>query len=103
MTKLYITVTLGIKSHQRRDGKLRINDYNLDEFLSYEFHRNEIETTEFECGDCPNVCEIVEIRKNEQLIARFGSRCKKWDDLALIHDPHVDQKITLEPLVDVKN
>ena len=44
MTKLYITVTLGIKSHQGRDGKLRINDYDLDEFLSYEFHRSEIET-----------------------------------------------------------
>ncbi len=35
----------------------------------------------FECDGCPNVCEIVEIRQNNELIARWGSRCGKWDDL----------------------
>jgi hypothetical protein len=37
------------------------------------------ETTGFECEGCPNICEIVEIRKNDELIARWGSRCGKWD------------------------
>jgi hypothetical protein len=59
------------------------------------------ETTGFECEDCPNVCEIVEIRKNEQLIARFGSRCKKWDDLLLPHNPAVELKAVLEPMLNV--
>ena len=39
------------------------------------------DTKGFECKDCSNRCEIVEIWKDEQLIARWGSRCGKWDDL----------------------
>ena len=62
------------------------------EFYGWDIPEIKFETAGFECGDCPNVCEIVEIRKNEQLIARFGSRCKKWDDLALVHEPKVDQR-----------
>ncbi len=37
----------------------------------------------FECKDCPNQCEVVEIRQNDTLIARWGSRCGKWDDLSV--------------------
>lgn len=37
----------------------------------------------FECKECPNQCEVVEIRQNDNLIARWGSRCGKWDDLSV--------------------
>jgi len=37
----------------------------------------------FECKDCPNQCEVVEIRQNNKLIARWGSRCGKWEDLSV--------------------
>jgi len=37
----------------------------------------------FECKDCPNQCEVVEIRQNDNLIARWGSRCGKWEDLSI--------------------
>ncbi len=37
----------------------------------------------FECKDCPNQCEVVEIRQNDKLIARWGSRCGKWEDLSV--------------------
>ncbi|MHA2357536.1 MAG: acyl-CoA dehydratase activase [Candidatus Heimdallarchaeaceae archaeon] len=48
-------------------------------FYSWEIPEMKFETTGFECEGCPNICEIVEIRKNDELIARWGSRCGKWD------------------------
>ncbi|MBD3189647.1 MAG: 2-hydroxyglutaryl-CoA dehydratase [Candidatus Heimdallarchaeota archaeon] len=48
-------------------------------FYGWEIPEFHFETTGFDCEDCPNRCEIVEIRKNEELIARWGSRCGKWN------------------------
>lgn len=32
----------------------------------------------FECGGCPNMCEVVEILKDSKVIDRYGDRCGKW-------------------------
>jgi len=48
-------------------------------FYGWNIPEMNFKTTGFECDGCPNICEIVEIRKNDQLIARWGSRCGKWD------------------------
>lgn len=32
----------------------------------------------FECGGCPNMCEIVEMKMNNKVVARWGDRCGKW-------------------------
>ena len=47
------------------------------------------ESKGFECKDCPNHCEVVEIKENNNLIARWGSRCGKWDDLSVIREKAV--------------
>lgn len=36
----------------------------------------------FPCRDCANSCEIQEIIIDSDPVARWGSRCGKWDDLA---------------------
>ncbi len=39
-------------------------------------------TSTFHCGDCPNNCEIVEVKmpdKGDEIVARWGSRCGKWE------------------------
>ncbi|MEW6227719.1 MAG: acyl-CoA dehydratase activase [Bacillota bacterium] len=33
----------------------------------------------FECKGCPNLCEVVNIKMGHDVIARWGSRCGKWD------------------------
>lgn len=38
----------------------------------------EFKTSGFECTGCSNNCEIVEIREEGNLIARWGDRCGKW-------------------------
>ncbi len=35
-------------------------------------------TAGFECDGCPNICEVVEIKLEEEVIARWGDRCGKW-------------------------
>lgn len=35
-------------------------------------------TASFACDGCPNICEVVEIRLDEEVIARWGDRCGKW-------------------------
>ncbi len=32
----------------------------------------------FECSGCGNQCEVVEIRMNGQIVARWGDQCGKW-------------------------
>jgi predicted CoA-substrate-specific enzyme activase len=34
----------------------------------------------FECGDCPNLCEVIEITANEQVLARWNDKCGKWSN-----------------------
>lgn len=34
-----------------------------------------------ECSDCSNMCEIVEIFKDGEIMARWGDKCGKWSDL----------------------
>jgi predicted CoA-substrate-specific enzyme activase len=53
-------------------------------FRGLEVSDIEFKTSTFHCGDCPNNCEIVQVRMPEQdnkIIARWGSRCGKWDQL----------------------
>ncbi|ADL13733.1 acyl-CoA dehydratase activase [Acetohalobium arabaticum] len=33
----------------------------------------------FECDGCSNLCEVIEIRMEGELIARWGYKCNKWD------------------------
>ena len=35
--------------------------------------------TSFECKGCPNLCEVVNIKMGHEVIARWGSRCGRWD------------------------
>lgn len=34
----------------------------------------------FECPDCPNMCEVIEILNQNDIIARWGDRCNKWSN-----------------------
>ncbi len=43
----------------------------------------EFETKAFNCGDCPNNCEIItcSLVEKDEVIARWGSRCGKWSEI----------------------
>ncbi len=64
-------------------------DANLrpSSFYGWDIPEMVFQSKGFECKDCPNQCEVVEISQNNKLIARWGSRCGKWDDLAVVREP----------------
>ncbi|NPD88987.1 MAG: 2-hydroxyglutaryl-CoA dehydratase [Asgard group archaeon] len=62
-----------------QEDKERKKKHTDSKFFGWDIPDMKFNTTGFECDGCPNICEIVEIRKNEELIARWGSRCGKWD------------------------
>lgn len=35
----------------------------------------------FECKGCSNLCEIIEIFRDQQVLARWGDRCGKWENI----------------------
>jgi predicted CoA-substrate-specific enzyme activase len=38
--------------------------------------------TSFDCGACPNICEIAQLNLNGAVLARWGGRCEKWEGVA---------------------
>ena len=53
-------------------------------FRGFGIHSMEYRTGNFECEECPNRCEILEIYIDEELAARWGGRCERWDRLESI-------------------
>ena len=47
-------------------------------FRGFEIINDNYAPRSFECDGCPNMCEVVEISRNNQLAARWGDRCGKW-------------------------
>jgi len=39
----------------------------------------EFKSSSFECKGCPNLCEVVCIKRNGEPLAYWGDRCKKWE------------------------
>ncbi len=39
----------------------------------------EFKTSSHECQGCPNLCEVVCIKRGRQVLAYWGDRCKKWE------------------------
>jgi len=57
---------------EMRDGK-------RSRFRGFEIAEMNFETSSFECKGCSNRCEIVEIKSDGRLLARWGDRCGKWE------------------------
>ncbi|NLC51966.1 MAG: 2-hydroxyglutaryl-CoA dehydratase, partial [Firmicutes bacterium] len=51
------------------------------QFRGFQISELEYEASSFECKACPNLCEIVNIAIEGKVLARWGSRCGKWDHL----------------------
>jgi predicted CoA-substrate-specific enzyme activase len=48
-------------------------------FKGFAISSENLATKIFECTECPNSCEILEIFDGTNLISRWGSRCGRWD------------------------
>jgi len=50
-------------------------------FLGFDISDKDIKCTSFSCKGCPNRCEVIEARIEEEVVARWGDRCGKWSNL----------------------
>jgi len=59
------------KQHSsRQNSQYRGQDFIMDgEFCS----------SSHECKGCPNLCEVVGIKRGQEILAYWGDRCKKWE------------------------
>ena len=48
-------------------------------FKGFETSHLDYKTSSFYCKGCANNCEIAKIEVSGEVLARFGSRCGKWD------------------------
>ncbi len=55
----------------KRKGRTGFKGFNLENI--------NFRTTSFECRGCSNACEVVQFFENNNLIARWGDRCGKWE------------------------
>lgn len=51
-------------------------------FRGFDASELEFSSRSFECDGCANHCEIVEIRQDGKVLARWGDRCHKWQNIA---------------------
>jgi predicted CoA-substrate-specific enzyme activase len=51
-------------------------------FLGFENAERSFENRGFDCEGCSNRCEVVELRSDGEVVARWGDRCGKWSDAA---------------------
>jgi predicted CoA-substrate-specific enzyme activase len=48
-------------------------------FKGFHMADMDFKTSSFNCGGCSNSCEVVRINLNEEVLARWGGRCGKWE------------------------
>ncbi|OWZ83288.1 acyl-CoA dehydratase activase [Natranaerobius trueperi] len=58
-----------------------VRDGKKTNFRGFEASDLQYEASSFECSSCPNMCEIVNIKSEGELLARWGGRCEKWEVL----------------------
>ncbi len=47
-------------------------------FKGFRVSEMDFKTGSFECSGCSNLCEVIEIKEEGDIIARWGDRCGKW-------------------------
>ncbi len=56
-----------------------ISNHSTSQFKGFGVSEVKYHTSSFECQTCPNLCEIAQLSKNGQVLARWGGRCDLWE------------------------
>lgn len=55
-------------------------------FNGFGVEKNIYKAKSIECDGCSNLCEVIEISENTKIIARWGDRCGKWANIAIVNE-----------------
>ena len=64
---------VAILAKERCSGEMK------EAFRGFDIADQPLVTKGFECSNCPNLCEIMEVILDEKVGARFGGRCGMWE------------------------
>jgi len=59
-------------------AKDEVRKTGTTKFKGFAVAEEHFKAASFECGDCPNLCEVIEISTPEQVLARWNDKCGKW-------------------------
>ncbi|SHH40147.1 acyl-CoA dehydratase activase [Tepidibacter thalassicus] len=62
-------------------AKEKVKNKEKSNFLGFNITDKNFKVKGFECDNCPNVCEIIGIYRDDELVARWGDKCGKWSNL----------------------
>ncbi len=63
----------------------------LSSFRGFNLSELNYEANTFVCDGCPNICEIVNLSLDGELLARWGGRCGKWENIEAEPDRILNQ------------
>ncbi len=66
-------------------------------FRGFEASRAAYRASSFECKACPNLCEIVQVRIGQKVLARWGGRCDRWELKEDIPNGLTDERTRARP------
>lgn len=62
-------------------AKEEVKEKGFTSFRGFEMIKHNFIARSFECRNCPNRCEVVEILYDNEPIARWGDRCGHWSNI----------------------
>jgi predicted CoA-substrate-specific enzyme activase len=66
---------LAQEAHQRGEVK-------RTGFRGFDVAERQLAAKGFECSSCPNACEVIELMIDGRMVARWGGRCGRWEQVA---------------------
>lgn len=59
-------------------AKEEVKNKGKTNFKGLDIAQSKFAVKGFECNDCANICEVIEITEEDHAIARYGDKCGKW-------------------------
>lgn len=59
-------------------GKEETKKQKKTNFKGLDTYKRDYRVSGIECNDCSNLCEILQIKEDNKLLARYGDKCGKW-------------------------
>ncbi|WDV46650.1 acyl-CoA dehydratase activase [Clostridiaceae bacterium M8S5] len=66
-------------------AKDEVSNTGKTKFITDKVFNKEFEVNGFECKYCSNACEVIEILRDKQKIARWGDKCGRYSNM-IVHD-----------------
>lgn len=61
-------------------GKEKAKAQGFTKFKGLNIHTDDFVVKGFECRDCSNLCEVLDIKVNDTTLAKYGDKCGKWSE-----------------------